>query len=83
MNTNRLNAMRRMEENLRAEGRQSRADNVAELISAAEHLLAALTDLLAMCERQDDFNDDGDGGMFERCYAVIDRTTGEQPCANT
>jgi hypothetical protein len=48
----------------------------ARLIAAAPDLLAALTDLLAMCERQADFNDDGDGGMFARSNAAIAKATG-------
>lgn len=45
----------------------------ARLIAAAPDLLKQLTDLLAMCERQEDFNDDGDGGMFERAAAAISK----------
>jgi hypothetical protein len=44
--------------------------------AAAPDLLKALADLLAMCERQVDFNDDGDGGQFERCQAAINKATG-------
>lgn len=49
------------------------------LIAAAPELLESLTNLLAMCERQTDFNDDGDGGMLARCAAAISKATGEQP----
>jgi len=49
----------------------------ARLIAAAPDLLAELSALLAMCERQDDFNDDGDGGMFERARAAIAKAKGE------
>ena len=48
----------------------------ARLIAAAPDLLKQLADLLAMCERQDDFNDDGDGCMFERAQAAINKATG-------
>lgn len=51
----------------------------ARLIAAAPELLTALADLLAMCERQDDFNDDGDGGMFDRASAAIAKATGVRP----
>lgn len=47
------------------------AEAVARLMAAAPALLTALTELLAMCNRQDDFNDDGDGRMFERASAAI------------
>ena len=46
------------------------------LMVAAPELLAALSDLLAMCRRQDDFNDDGDGGMYDRADAAIYKATG-------
>jgi hypothetical protein len=49
------------------------------LIAAAPELLAALTSLLAMCERQSDFNDDGDGRMFDRARAAIAKAIGA-PC---
>jgi hypothetical protein len=45
------------------------------LAATAPDLLAALQDLLAMCERQEDFNDDGDGRQFDRCYAAIAKAT--------
>jgi len=48
----------------------------ARLMAAAPDLLQALSKLLAMCERQEDFNDDGDGQMFDRCYAAIKKATG-------
>jgi len=48
----------------------------ARLIAAAPDLLKQLADLLAMCERQEDFNDDRDGGMFERSHAAIAKATG-------
>lgn len=47
------------------------------LIAAAPDLLTQLTALLAMCERQADFNDDGDGAMFDRARAAIAKATGE------
>lgn len=47
----------------------------ADLIAAAPDLLQALSELLAMCQRQEDFNDDGDGGMYERAQAAIDKAT--------
>jgi len=47
----------------------------ARLMTSAPDLLGALQDLLAMCERQEDFNDDGDGKQFERCYAAIAKAT--------
>lgn len=46
------------------------------LMASAPDLLVALTDLLAMCERQVDFNDDGDGCMFDRCRAALTKATG-------
>ncbi len=49
------------------------------LLAAAPDLLTTLVELLAMCERQDDFNDDGDGGMFERAHAAISKATGVAP----
>lgn len=48
----------------------------ASLIAAAPDLLKELTDLLAMCERQKDFNDDGDGMMFDRARAAIRKAIG-------
>jgi hypothetical protein len=35
-----------------------------------------LRDLLAMCNRQKDFNDDGDGEMLHRCDAALARLEG-------
>lgn len=52
------------------------AEANTDLIAVAPDLLVALTDLLAMCERQVDFNDDGDGCMFDRCRAAIAKATG-------
>lgn len=60
------------------EGGATNAESDARLIAAAPDLLVALSDLLAMCERQVDFDDDGDGGMFERCLAAIKKAIGEQ-----
>lgn len=54
------------------------AEANARLIAAAPDLLVQLSALLAMCERQTDFNDDGDGAMFERARAAIAKATGEQ-----
>lgn len=48
---------------------QSLAD--AHLIAAAPDLLAACKEALAMIQRQDDFNDDGDGEMMDRLAAAI------------
>jgi hypothetical protein len=45
----------------------------AMLISAAPDLLHALIELRAMCERQVDFNDDGDGRIFERVSFAISK----------
>lgn len=45
------------------------------LMVAAPDLLQVLSELLAMCQRQEDFNDDGDGGMYERAQAAIDKAT--------
>ena len=47
----------------------------AKLIAAAPDLLAALKELLAMCQRQADFNDDGDGCMYDRARAAIAKAT--------
>lgn len=47
----------------------------ASLIAAAPDLLAALSELLEMCKRQSDFNDDGDGCMFDRAEAAITKAT--------
>lgn len=49
--------------------------DAANAMLAAPELLAALINLLAMCERQADFNDDGDGTMFECCRAAIAEAT--------
>lgn len=54
-------------------GENKKAD--LRLIAAAPDLLQQLTDLLAMCNRQEDFNDDGDGRMFERAAAAIHKAT--------
>lgn len=48
-----------------------------DLASAAPELLEQLTSLLAMCERQKDFNDDGDGKAFERARAAIAKAEGK------
>jgi hypothetical protein len=48
----------------------------ARLIAAAPELLKELQTLLAMCKRQTDFNDDGDGCTFDRCDAAIAKATG-------
>ena len=47
------------------------------LIAAAPELLEALEELLAMCERQTDFNDDGDGNTLSRSKAAIAKARGE------
>lgn len=41
------------------------------LICAAPKIFDALNSLLAMCERQEDFNDDGDGCMFDRARTAL------------
>jgi hypothetical protein len=41
-------------------------------------LLGALEELLAMCQRQENFNDDGDGCMFERASAAIAKARGKK-----
>ena len=48
------------------------------LIAAAPDLLEALEELLAMCQRQENFSDDGDGRMFERASAAIAKARGEK-----
>ena len=50
----------------------------ANLIAAAPDLLEALEELLSMCQRQEDFHDDGDGRMFERASAAIAKARGEK-----
>lgn len=51
---------------------------LAQLFAAAPDLLGALEELLAMCQRQENFNDDGDGCMFERASAAIAKARGEK-----
>lgn len=51
-------------------------DANARLIAASPDLLELLEELLAMCERQRDFNDDGDGMMFDRARATIAKAKG-------
>ena len=48
------------------------------LIAAAPDLLEVLEELLSMCQRQEDFHDDGDGCMFERASAAIAKARGEK-----
>ncbi len=48
----------------------------ARLIATAPELLAALTEMLAMCDRQTNFHDDGDGHMLDRAIAAIAKSTG-------
>lgn len=50
----------------------------ARLIAAAPDLLEVLEELLSMCQRQEDFHDDGDGCMFERASAAIAKARGEK-----
>lgn len=50
----------------------------ARLIAAAPDLLEVLEKLLFMCQRQENFNDDGDGCMFERASAAIAKARGEK-----
>lgn len=47
-----------------------------ELRDVNAELLEALEELLAMCERQVDFNDDGDGMAFDRSRSAIARVRG-------
>jgi hypothetical protein len=51
---------------------------LAQLFAAAPDLLGALEELLAMCQRQENFNDDGDGCMFERASAAIAKARGKK-----
>jgi hypothetical protein len=44
---------------------------------AAPDMLEALVELTAMVERQEDFNDDGDGLAIERCHTAIAKAKGE------
>jgi len=48
----------------------------AHLIAAAPDLLYVLKELLDMCQRQEDFNDDSDGCMFDRASAAISKAEG-------
>lgn len=52
--------------------------DIKALAAIQAQLVKQLGDLLAMCERQEDFNDDGDGGMFERAHAAL-AAAGAQP----
>ena len=51
---------------------------LAQLFAAAPDLLEVLEELLSMCQRQEDFHDDGDGCMFERASAAIAKARGEK-----
>lgn len=59
----------------------SRSDNNwqadSHLIAAAPGLYEALEELIEMCERQPDFNDDLDGMQIERCKAALAKARGE------
>ena len=48
------------------------------LIAAAPDLLESLDELLALCNRQTDFNDDGDGGTLGRAKAAIAKAGGSK-----
>jgi hypothetical protein len=49
---------------------------LARLFAASIDVTEALEELLAMCQRQEDFNDDGDGCMYERASAAIAKARG-------
>ena len=49
----------------------------ALLFASANSLYRELETLVAMVERQEDFNDDGDGGQIERCKAALAKAKGE------
>lgn len=49
----------------------------ARLIAAAPELLETLSTLLAMCDRQVDFNDDGDGLTLERARVLLAKVKGK------
>jgi hypothetical protein len=49
----------------------------AYLIAAAPELLETLSTLLAMCDRQVDFNDDGDGLTLERARVLLAKVKGK------
>jgi hypothetical protein len=49
----------------------------AYLIAAAPELLEMLSTLLAMCDRQVDFNDDGDGLTLERVRVLLAKAKGK------
>ena len=57
---------------------ESNQEANANLIAAAPDLLEALEELLSLCQRQEDFHDDGDGCMFERASAAIAKARGEK-----
>ena len=48
----------------------------ARLIASSPDLFEQLSALVALCERQADFNDDGDGGTLERCRSTLAKVTG-------
>jgi len=50
----------------------------AKLIAAAPQMIEALEGLIAMCNRQRDFNDDGDGRTLERAEAAIRAAKGDR-----
>lgn len=47
----------------------------AALIAASPDLLSSLKELTSMCERQKDFNDDGDGEALARAKSTIAMAT--------
>lgn len=51
---------------------------LAQLFAAAPDLLEVLGKLLSMCQRQENFHDDGDGCMFDRASAAISKARGEK-----
>ena len=53
------------------------AEANALLMAAAPDLLEALQELLSLCDRQRDFNDDGDGRALERARAAIKKAVWE------
>ena len=52
-------------------------EQVGRIVAAAPELLESLTELIAMCERQVDFNDDRDGLAFKRAHAAIAKAKGQ------
>jgi hypothetical protein len=61
-----------------SEGIDETARANARLIAAAPDLLEVLEELLSMCQRQENFTDDGDGCMFDRASAAIAKARREK-----